>query len=145
MAGCLLVGTAAAGAMAQDVRPDRAIKYRQGVMTAINWHLGILGAMAKGSRPYDKDIALRSATFLDELVQMPWDGFVPGSDKGAPTKAKPELWTEPAKFKEHQDALLAQTPKLVAAAKTGDLAQLKPAVGAVGKVCNACHDDFREE
>ncbi|MFI4904517.1 MAG: c-type cytochrome, partial [Burkholderiales bacterium] len=95
--------------------------------------------------PFQFPGAVPRATFLDELVQMPWDGFVPGSDKGAPTKAKPELWTEPAKFKEHQDALLAQTPKLVAAAKTGDLAQLKPAVGAVGKVCNACHDDFREE
>ncbi|MFI4904414.1 MAG: cytochrome c [Burkholderiales bacterium] len=79
MAGCLLVGTAAAGAMAQDVRPDRAIKYRQGVMTAINWHLGILGAMAKGSRPYDKDMALRSASFHDELVQKTWDGLVAGS------------------------------------------------------------------
>lgn len=145
MAGCLLVGTAAAGAMAQDVRPDRAIKYRQGVMTAINWHLGILGAMAKGDRPYDKDVALRSATFVDELVAMPWEGFAPGTEKGAPTKAKPEIWKEPAKFKEHQDALLTQAPKLVAAATTGELAQLKTALSAVGKACTECHDDFREK
>ena len=145
MAGCLLVGTVAASAMAQEVKPDRAIKYRQGVMTAINWHFGILGAMAKGDRPYDKDVALRSATFVDELVQMPWDGFGPGTDKGAPTKAKPEIWKEPAKFKEHQEALLAQAPKLVAAARTGELAELKTAVSAAGKACSGCHDDFREK
>ena len=43
---------------------------------------------------------------------------------------------DPAKFRKLQETLQAETPKLVAAAKTGDVAQLPPAVGAVGKVCN---------
>jgi cytochrome c556 len=141
----LMAGMIAASAIAQDVKPDRAIKYRQGVMGAIGWHFGILGSMAKGDRAYDKDVALRSATFVQELSHMPWDGFVAGSDKGAPTKAEPEIWKEPAKFKEHQDALMTATPKLVTAANTGDVAQLRAAVGTVGKACKECHDDFREK
>jgi cytochrome c556 len=145
VAGCALAAVVAAGAAGQGVRPDRAIKYRQGVMTAINWNLGVLAAMAKGDRPYDKDVALKSATFVEALSHMPWDGFVAGSDKGAPTKALPEVWKEPAKFKQHEDALMNVTPKLVIAAKTGELAALKAAVGEVGRACNDCHDDFREK
>ena len=33
----------------------------------------------------------------------------------------------------------------MAAGKTGNLDQIKAAVGAVGKSCKACHDDFRKE
>ena len=80
--GGLMAGMIAASAFAQDVKPDRAIKYRQGVMGAIGWHFGILGSMAKGDRPYDKDVALRSATFVQELSHMPWDGFVAGQRQG---------------------------------------------------------------
>ncbi|HKU85786.1 MAG TPA: cytochrome c [Casimicrobiaceae bacterium] len=140
-----IVGAFSLAVHAQDVKPDRAIKYRQGIMTAQGWQIGILGAMAKGDRPYDKDIALRSANHLDQLVYMAWEGFTPGSDQGAPTKAKAEIWKDPAKFKKLQETLQAETPKLVAAAKSGDVAQLRPAVGAVGKVCNDCHDEFRSK
>ena len=140
-----IVGAFSLAVDAQDVKPDRAIKYRQGIMTAQGWQMGILGAMAKGERPYDKDVALRSATHLDQLVYMAWEGFTPGSDQGAPTKAKPDIWKDPAKFKKLQETLQAETPNLVAAAKTGDVAQLRPAVGAVGKVCSDCHDEFRSK
>ena len=54
--------------------------------------------MAKGSRPYDKDVAVRSAKFVNELIEMPWDGFAPGSDTGAKTAAKPEIWKDRAEF-----------------------------------------------
>jgi cytochrome c556 len=130
---------------AQDVKPDRAIKYRQGIMTGQGWNLGVLGAMAKGDLPYDKGLAVRSATQLDQLVYMAWDGFTPGSDQGAPTKAKPEIWKEQAKFRQLQEALQAETPKLVAAAKTGELSELRRAIGPVGKACDNCHDDFRSK
>jgi cytochrome c556 len=29
--------------------------------------------------------------------------------------------------------------------KSGDEASVKSQIGAVGKVCSACHDDFREK
>jgi cytochrome c556 len=141
-AGTLLAGVIAI-AYAQDIKPDRAIKYRQGILQAQGWNAAIMGAMVKGERPYDKDEFLKHAIYLDELAFMAWEGFIPGSDQGAPTKAKPEIWKEPAKFKQLQEKLQAETPKLVAAAKTGDMNQIKPAFGDVGKACGNCHDDFR--
>jgi cytochrome c556 len=149
MRGALIgfAGVAVAGVIAivnaQDIKPDRAIKYRQGILQAQGWNVGIMSAMAKGERPYDKDEFLKRAVYLDELVYMAWEGFIPGSDQGAPTKAKPEIWKEPAKFKQNQEKLQAETPKLVAAAKTGDMNQIKTALGDVGKACTNCHDDFR--
>jgi len=127
---------------AQTPPADRAIQYRQGVFKAMGWHMGVLGSMAKGERPYDAATAARSAKFVSELSAMPWDGFGPGTESGAPTKAKPEIWKEQAKFKQLQDALQVETGKLAAAAG-GGLDSLKGAVGATGKACSNCHDDFR--
>ena len=45
---------------------------------AQGWHMGILGGMAKGTRPYDKDVAARSAMFVDQLMLMHNEGFIPG-------------------------------------------------------------------
>lgn len=41
--------------------------------------------------------------------------------------------------------LREETIKLVAAAKSNDLDQLKAAFGAVGQTCKACHDNFRKD
>jgi cytochrome c556 len=35
--------------------------------------------------------------------------------------------------------------KLNAAAKTGNLDQIKAGVGAVGQSCKACHDNYRRD
>jgi len=136
---CALIG----GAAAQQVKPDRAIKYRQGILQAQGWNTEIMAAMVKGERPYDKDEFLRHAVYLEELSHMAWDGFPAGSDQGAPTKAKPEIWTDNAKFKQAALNLQNETPKLVTAAKTGDMNQIKTAFSDVGKACKGCHDDFR--
>jgi cytochrome c556 len=131
-------------AFAQSSQVDRAIKYRQGIMTAQSWNAGIMGAMIKGERPYDKDEFLRRAMNLDQLVKWPWEGYIPGSDQSPNTRAKPEIWKEQAKFTQYGDRLQAETAKLVAAAKTGDLNQVKGPFGDVGKICSGCHDDFRK-
>ena len=130
---------------AQDIKPDRAIKFRQGILQAQGWNAGAMSAMIKGEKPYNKEEFLMRAIYLDELVHMAWEGFIPGSDEGAPTKAKPEIWKEPAKFKQYQLDLQAATPKLVAAARTGDMNQIKPAFNDVGEACKNCHDDFRNK
>ena len=63
----------------------------------------------------------------------------------AQTRAKPEIWTEQAKFKEHSEKLQAESAKLAAAAKTGNLDNLKAAFGPTAGTCKACHDNFRKD
>ena len=140
--GAALAAAFAATAFAQ-VTPDRVIKYRQSAFQVMAWNMGPMAAMVKGERPYDKDEFLKRAQNVEHAALAPWEGFGPGTDAGAPTKAKPEIWKDTAKFKQYQDALQAETVKLVAAAKTGSLDAVKGPFGAVGKACSNCHDDFR--
>ena len=74
------------------------------------------------------------------LAKQPWAGFGPGTEGG---KARPEIWTEQAKFKDHDGKAEGETVKLVAAAKTGNLDAIKAAIGPAGASCKACHDSFR--
>ena len=79
------------------------------------------------------------------MAKLPWAGFGPGTETGGNTKAKPEIWTEQAKFKENSDKLQAETVKLAAAAKTGDLGALKTAFSATADTCKTCHDAYRNK
>ena len=145
MCGVALAGALVGVASAQDVKPDRAIKYRQGILQAVGWNMGPMAAMVKGEKPYNKDEFLMRATWVHELSPMPWEGFTPGSDQGGRTKAKPEIWKDMAKFKQYGEALQAASLKLVTAAKVGTLDAVKGPFGDVGKACSNCHDDFRSK
>lgn len=142
LAALAVVGAFATAVYAQTA--DRAIKYRQGIMQAQGWHIGVLGGMAKGTRPYDKDVAMRSAKFVDQLIEMPFDGFGPGTERGAPTRAKPEIWKDKAKFDKYGQDAKIETAKLAAAAGNG-LDALRAAIGPVGRACQNCHDDFQNK
>lgn len=133
----------AAPAMAQFQKPEDAVKYRKAVMTVMGNHAGRLGAMANGRVPFNATAAADSAALLESLSKLPWEAFVTGTDKGD-TRAKPEIWTEQAKFKENADKLQAETAKLAAAAKTGNLDSVKTAFGSVGQTCKACHDAYQK-
>lgn len=135
----------AAPASAQFAKSEDAIKYRQSALFVMGQHFGRIGAMVNGRVPYDEQAAVANAEVVATLARLPWAGFGPGTDKGRDTRAKPEIWTEQAKFKEHQDKLLAEVPKLLAAARTNNLANLKAAFGPASQVCKGCHDDYRKE
>ncbi|WP_326541280.1 c-type cytochrome [Pseudorhodoferax sp.] len=142
VAAAVLLG--AAPASAQFAKPEDAIKYRQNALFVMGQHFGRLGAMANGRAPFDAKAAADNADIVLTLSQLPWAGFGPGTDKAAPTKAEPAVWAEPAKFKAASDKMQAEVAKLAAAAKTGNLDNLKAAFGPTAASCKACHDDFRK-
>lgn len=140
-----LAATVALPAAAQQfAKPEDAVKYRKAAFTVLAGNFGTLGAMANGRAPFDAKVAAESAQVVDTLAKLPWAGFGPGTDKGE-TRAKPEIWTQPAKFKEAGDKAGAEIGKLVAAAKTGNLDNLKAAFGPAAASCKACHDSFRKD
>ena len=128
-------------AAAQFAKTEDAIKYRQSAMFIQNNHLGRLGAIVNGRVPYDAAMALANAEVVERISHLPWAGFGAGTEGG---KAKPEIWKEQAKFKENQEKLMAETAKLVVAAKAGNLDALKAQFNVTGDTCKACHDTFRK-
>jgi cytochrome c556 len=134
-----------APASAQFAKPEDAIKYRQSALFVMGQHFGRVGAMANGRVPFDAKVAADNAEIVADMAKLPWAGFGPNTDKGGNTRAKPEIWAEQAKFKEGSDKLIAESAKLAAAAKTGNLDSLKTAFAATAGTCKACHDAYRKD
>ena len=134
--------TVALPASAQFAKPEDAIKYRQSGLSVLGTHFGRLGAMANGKIPFDAKSAQESAEIVAFMSKLPWTGFGAGTEGG---KAKPEIWKEQAKFKDLSGKMEAEAVKLNAAAKTGNLDNLKTAFGPAANSCKSCHDSFRNK
>ncbi|MFO1427328.1 MAG: cytochrome c [Steroidobacteraceae bacterium] len=140
-----LVAAPTARAQAQDNRNAQAIKYRQSAYTVLVAQFGVMGAMVQGKIPFDAKTfqtrAQRSAFMAQILPEL----FPAGSDSGAPTKAKPEIWQQTAEFqklmKDVQDKLAA----LDKAAAGGTLESVKPAFQAASQACKACHEKYKND
>ena len=140
LAALLACGQAAA----QFRSPDDAIEYRQGALSVMGHHFGVIGAMATGKTPFDAKAAQANADLVATLARLPWSAFVEGSDKGD-TNARPEVWSQADRFKAASQRLEDATVKLAAAARTGKQDDLKAAFGATAEACKSCHDDFRKK
>ena len=133
----------ASGAAMAQVKPEVLVKQRQAAMTLMGKYFGPIAGMASGKvSPYNADIVSRNATYLENLAQMPWDGFNENT-KDVKSAALPAVWSDAAKFKEAADRLQSEAVKLGAVARAKDEAGVKAQWGAVGKACGGCHDTFR--
>ncbi len=139
-----LIMLAPFAAQAQFAKPEDAIKYRKAAFTVMASHFGRLGPVVKGERPYNAAEVSANVAIVEQMVKLPYVAFIPGSDKGD-TKAKPEIWSNEAKFKTAAETVDKAVDALGVAAKAGSLDQVKVAFGDVGKACKGCHDEFRKE
>ena len=136
--------TLSAPASAQFAKPEDAIKYRQSSLSVMATHFGRVAAMANGRMPFNAQAAAENAAIAETMSKLPWAGFVEGSDKGN-TRAKPEIWSDSAKFKAAADTMQGEMTKVAAAARGGNIDAIKAAVGGAAGTCKACHDNFRKE
>jgi len=135
----------AAGAVLAQAKPEQLVKQRQSVMTLQGKYFGPLAAMAQAKAPYNADIVRRNAAFLDNLTRMPWDTFDPSTKDVKPSGALPAIWEQPDKFKDAASRLENEAHKLYEVSRSGDEAAVKAQIGAVGKSCGGCHNDFRQK
>jgi len=133
-----------AGAFAA-MKPEVVIAYRQSAMTMIGWNFGPMGAMAKGKIPFDAKEFAKHADRVAFLAPQVLEGFAKGSDKGAETAAKPEIWTHFDDFQSRLDDLINESKTLSEVARSGDEAKMKDQLKKLGGACKACHDDFKKK
>jgi len=142
MAAFALAASLASPAWAQFARAEDAVKYRQGAWYVLAQHFARIGAMVNGRAPYDARGALENAELVAALAKLPSAGFGPGTERLS-QKARPEIWTEQARFKEHNDKLVNESARLLVAAKTSNIDQLKAAYASTAATCKGCHDAYR--
>lgn len=125
-----------------------AIKSRRAVMTLQSWYAGPLFRMAKGDLAYDAETARLYAANLDTMANVEAGAMWPeGTDNesyAGKTRALPELWTTWPEVGRKAEALSEAAAALSEVAGDG-LDALRSKIGAVGKACKGCHDDFRAE
>lgn len=103
---------------------------------------GVLVKTAKGETAYDSAAVKAALEKISGDMKEFGTLFPKGSETGGDTAASPKIWEDRAGF----DAQIAKLKETVAAqtgAATTDLAGLKGAVGAIGKVCSSCHETYR--
>ena len=145
LAAFVLAGvTTSLPAAAQFAKPEDAVKYRQSAMALQGATLGRVFAMANGRVPFDAKVAAENIEIVAMLNKLQFAAFVEGSDVGN-TKAKPSIWAQKDKWNAEVTRNQEAVAKLAMAGKSGNLDQIKAAVGPVGQSCKSCHDEFRKE
>jgi cytochrome c556 len=120
--------------------------YRQSWFAMLAFNFGPMVSMVKGEMPWQE---MQMAGYADQLAALTtvdvMRGFPEGSDKGT-TRAKPEIWQNKADFEKKMDDLKKAVAMLQAVAEQGtDRKAIAAQVGATGKACKACHDDYKSK
>jgi cytochrome c556 len=137
LAAAALAAPNPTGAAAVDARKAN-FKEIGGAFKAINDELKSGAPDMNAVRPAARDLASRAA----QLPRLFPRGS--GAESGAKTRAKADVWTDPASFQKLEAQFAAATNQLNAAATSGDIAALSAARTAVGAACKSCHDRFRQ-
>ncbi len=141
LAAVIALGSAST-AMARDPIKS-AIKARKAAFTLIANNLGPMGAMAKGKIPFDKGEFTMRAANLEALSKMPWEFFIPNSQKGS--ESKPAVWEKADDFKAEADVFQMKVADLAKATQSGDEEAMKIQFGKVAKTCKSCHKEYKEK
>jgi len=129
---------------ARDTHPDKLLIKRLAIFKQFTKTLEPMGLVARDRKDYVKAEFVDSANALKELSTQPWVYF---SAEGnyPPTRAKPDVWSQPDAFKKATNTYLAAVDQLVAVADSADMPAISAAVEAVQKSCKSCHDQFRSD
>jgi cytochrome c556 len=138
---------AAPGFAAKD--PNlKLLKARQGEMQLRSFNAGPLFGMAKGKMEYNAELAAKLANNLKTQLELDmgraWKKGTGNDAYSGKTTALPKIWTTYPEIKDYGKKYTSAINELAAVAGNGADA-LKSKMGAVGKACKGCHDEFREK
>jgi cytochrome c556 len=130
----------AAPALAQE--GQGAIDYRQKVMSAHGADMGAIGDILKNQLPVQGNIEGHAASLVlhADLIAAAFGTRV----TDGPTDAKPGIWEDTTAWEEAISAFRAEAEAMLAAAKSGDMAQIGGQMRPLGQSCGGCHKKFRK-
>ena len=145
----LIAATATATALAATGFADSheempgEIVARHGQMQIMALNLGVIGNMARGNTDYDADAAQAAADNLVAISGVSQDLLWPDSTSDHPAShALPTVWTDRDGFFAAWDDFGEGAAQLQAVAGDG-MDAMRAGLGAVGRTCGGCHDDYR--
>jgi cytochrome c556 len=133
-------------AAAQTRRPAPAdvIHMRQANYKQIGAAMKGINEQLRGGAPSLDAIRAGSHTIVGFAPQvLRWFPRGTGPEAGVRTRARPEIWTDPAGFRRAGAGLLVAARNFDAAARRGDLDAIRAAAPQLAHACSNCHDDYR--
>lgn len=140
LATAVLAGPAAAA----DSPKDKAVKYRQAVMTVVGSNFKPMGAMVKGEIPFDAAVFARHASDLAAITGVDILRGFPEDSEGGDSEAKPDIWLDWEDFKAKMEDMSRESAALAKVATGGDKGAIKAQFGKTAKTCKACHKAYKE-
>ncbi|WP_284734704.1 c-type cytochrome [Sphingosinicella terrae] len=102
-----------------------------------------LGRELKASSPSVETIQRHAALIAGYGPQiLTWFPEGSGPEAGE-TRAKAEIWSDAATFRERAQAFEAVSARFNQTAQTGNLDAIRAGMGELGNACKNCHDRFR--
>jgi len=129
--------------IALAVDKDQVLKDRQAAMKDQGRQLVVVRNYLEDKA--DQAAALAALESLAKSVPTVPNLFPPGTEGEAPEgkwAAKPEIWSEPDKFRAADKKVADQIAALAVEVKSGDKAKAQALFKEIG-FCSGCHDTFR--
>lgn len=121
---------------------DAEVAYRQAVMKSVGGHMSAMATSLR-NQVYMEDLVLH-ARGLAGLADIAPHIFPEGS-VNEKSKTLPAVWEQPLEFQQAMDRFIEASEGMVTAAANGDMAEIGPAIQALGGSCKGCHDDYQAE
>ena len=141
-AGLFATGCVATAAWAAAPKPEDYLESRHGLLQTVRIQFGPLGAFSQGQGDLPADALQRAEIIasLAKILPVAW-----GKEDVPKSSTKPEAFAQKEKFNDGFKALNAEALKLADTIKAGNQDAVKAQIGAVGKACKSCHDDFKQK
>ena len=141
LASVLCAGLLAAS---QGVRADGEAEadYRHYVMEAVGGHMQAMATILK-KQVHLEDFPSHARAMAGLAGVAP--GVFPEGSLTDKSKALAAIWENPEDFRQAMERFVAAAKELDAAAQTGEMGQMGPALGALGDACKGCHDSYKAD
>jgi cytochrome c556 len=120
------------------------VKERMDLMDTQKEAMKVIGAMAKGTAPFDAAKAASAAQEIEDTAKKIPELFPEGTG-GHPSEAKPEVWTKWDEFTADAEGLETAAKNLVMALEAPEAPEWKAKFKGVIDACKTCHKTFRME
>ena len=124
--------------------PADTIRMRQSSYKQMGSNMHGLIEQARSGSPSISQVRRHSTVILRFAPQvLRWFPRGTGVEAGVRTRAKAEIWSDPQGFRLAGARLLVAARQMDAAARRGDVAQVRAALPALQAACGGCHESYR--
>lgn len=128
----------------EAITPANAYDIRHERFEAMGDSIKALNRELKGDAPDLARIKQEAAAFVKAAEQlMSWFPAGSGPDVHPRSRAKAEIWTDPAGFSRAHAGFQEQAQAFQRLAEAGEIEPVRSASQALGKSCGNCHDSYR--